>query len=176
MKSKKTMLGADGVVKITRISKSSIQVRVETVDFAAPLRLNGPKNRAIIWRAEDLNTWFERLVATCRRGALPICSGNGCLTAFRIPRRFAERSSATRRNRYGPETAISSALDSILPSLVQMAPWAAQSVVAGSATVTSEFEDGWTVISHLTLAGRSSRRALVTSPPVSVNAWSRKVL
>ena len=50
MKSKKTMLGADGVVKITCISKSSIQVQVETDDFAAPLRLNGPKNRAIGWQ------------------------------------------------------------------------------------------------------------------------------
>ncbi len=84
MKSKETVLRAVRVVRITRISGSCIQVRVETGDFAARLRLNRPNNRAIGWRAKGLNAWFERLAATCRRGAVPIFSGKGCLSAFRV--------------------------------------------------------------------------------------------
>ena len=37
----------------------------------------------------------------------------------------------------------STRLDSFLPSLVQMAPCAVQSVVMGNTMVTSAFEDGW---------------------------------
>ena len=72
----------------------------------------------------------------------------------------------------GPGMTISRALDSILPSSVQTAPWLAQLVVTGSDTVTSVLTDGRTEISHLTFLFCSSRRTSVTSPPVTVKAWS----
>ena len=79
----------------------------------------------------------------------------------------------------GPLTVNFSGLDSIVPSAVQMAPCASQSVVAGSSTATSALESGLTLISHpmlgVSLPG-SSRRAPTTSPPVTVNAWSRQRL
>ena len=70
----------------------------------------------------------------------------------------------------------SSRLDSILPSWVQMAPSAAQSVVTGSTMVMVESESGVTFISHLTLPVGSSRRIPEISPPVTVKAWSTRVL
>ena len=70
----------------------------------------------------------------------------------------------------------SSLLDSILPSEMQIAPVASQSVVAGSTMVTSLLEFGLTCISHLAFPPFSSRFALTTLPPVTVNAWSRRVL
>ena len=76
----------------------------------------------------------------------------------------------------GPAMVSETAEDSFLPSAVQMAPRAAQSVVTGRTTVTSLGELGSTVISHRTLAKRSRDRAPVTSPPVTVKAWSRSVL
>ena len=47
-----------------------------------------------------------------------------------------------------PVTVTSSLWDSILPSPVQTAPCASQSVVAGSTMVTSALPDACTVISH----------------------------
>ena len=70
----------------------------------------------------------------------------------------------------GPGTVISSWLESVLASLVQMAPCALQSVVAGSDTVTSAFSDGCTVISQPALLGGFKRRALFTEPPDTVKA------
>ena len=70
MKSKKTMLRADGFAKITRISESSIQVRVETDDFPAPLRLNGPKNRTIGWQpAGEVHYRSVPVTAVCPHSA-----------------------------------------------------------------------------------------------------------
>ena len=48
----------------------------------------------------------------------------------------------------GPLTVNSSRSDSILPSWVQMVPWASQSVVTGRTTVTAASESGATWISH----------------------------
>ena len=75
----------------------------------------------------------------------------------------------------GPETVNSSLPDSILPSFVQTAPWASQSVVTGSRMVTAALEFGRTCISHRMLLPRCRRLALTTSPPVTVKAWSRRV-
>ena len=72
-----------------------------------------------------------------------------------------------------------SGLESIVPSSVQMAPCASQSVVTGSSTVTFALESGLTLISHRVLGvalSLSSRRAPTTVPPVTVNAWSRIVV
>ena len=76
----------------------------------------------------------------------------------------------------GPLTVSSSRLDSIRPSPVQMAPWSPQSVVTGRTTVTSALESGSTVIRQRILLGLSSRCAVFTAPPVTVKAWSRRVL
>ena len=76
----------------------------------------------------------------------------------------------------GPETVNSSRLKSFLPSTVQIAPSASQSVVAGRTIVTSPLPSGSTVISHRMLLGLSSRWALRTSPPDTVNAKSLRVL
>ena len=46
----------------------------------------------------------------------------------------------------GPDTVNTFLLDSFLPSVVQTAPVASQSVVTGSRTVTSALESGVTVI------------------------------
>ena len=76
----------------------------------------------------------------------------------------------------GPGTTNSKPPDSFLPSLVQMAPSAEQSVVAFTAMVTSASESGSTVISHLTFLPASSLRTLSIDPPVTVKAWSRTVV
>ena len=65
-----------------------------------------------------------------------------------------------------------SACDSPRPSPVQIAPLAAQSVVSGSRTVTASSASGSMVISHRSRRP-STRRACVTSPPVTVNDASR---
>ena len=67
---------------------------------------------------------------------------------------------------------ISTRLESILPSWVQTAPWAPQSVVAGSTMVTVPSPLGLMVITQPTLLGGASRRALITVPPVTVKACS----
>ena len=70
-----------------------------------------------------------------------------------------------------------SGLDSIVPSSVQMAPCASQSVVTGSSTVTPALESGLTLISHRMLGvslSLSSCRAPATLPLVTVNAWSSR--
>ena len=63
----------------------------------------------------------------------------------------------------GPETVNSSRLESFLPSAVQTAPSASQSVVTGRTMVTSAAESGVTVMVHPMLLPWVSRRALVTS-------------
>ena len=78
--------------------------------------------------------------------------------------------------RGGPGIVISTRLDSILPSAVQTAPSASQSVVTGSTTVTAPVPVGRTWICHPALLPSTRRRALNTSPPVTVKAWSRRVL
>ena len=75
----------------------------------------------------------------------------------------------------GPGITNSTPADSIPPRAVQMAPRVVQSVVAGRVTVTLGLPDGRTLISHRLFLCRSSLRALVTSPPVTVKAWSRRV-
>ena len=67
-------------------------------------------------------------------------------------------------------------LDSFLSTSAQMAPCAAQLVVAESTTVTSAFPDGCTVISHRRFSPLTNLRAPVTEPPVTVKAWSRIVV
>ena len=75
----------------------------------------------------------------------------------------------------GPGTVCSVGPDNILPSPVQIAPVALQSVVAGRVIATSPLPSGRTVISQRMLRGRSNRRALITLPPVTVKASSRSV-
>ena len=58
----------------------------------------------------------------------------------------------------GPATVNPFLLDSFLPSPVQMAPVALQSVVTGSTMVKEPSESGVTWISHPILLGGSSRR------------------
>lgn len=76
----------------------------------------------------------------------------------------------------GPKTVSSIDLDSILPSPVQMAPVALQSVVTGKTSLTSPLEPGSTVIRQGMLLGLPIHCALVTCTPVKLNAWSRRVL
>ena len=73
----------------------------------------------------------------------------------------------------GPAREAGVEFDNLRSSSVQMAPVALQSVVVGSTMVTVPSPDGWTVISQPTLLGGFSRRALVTSPPVTVKALQR---
>ena len=75
----------------------------------------------------------------------------------------------------GPVTVCFTLLVSFLPSVVQTAPWAAQSVVMGRVMVTSVPESGWTVISQRLLLP-FTRLARVTVPPVTSREWSRSVL
>ena len=67
----------------------------------------------------------------------------------------------------GPETVNSFRLDSFLPSAVQTAPSASQSVVTGRITVTAAAESGVTVMVHPMLLPWVSHRALVTLPSVA---------
>ena len=76
----------------------------------------------------------------------------------------------------GPATVTSSRLERGLRSWVQIAPWVVQSVVTGSTMVTGPLPSGRTWISQPTLLFGASRRALITSPPVTVKAWSRMIL
>ena len=72
----------------------------------------------------------------------------------------------------GAATVADSACDSGRPSPVQIAALAPQSVVSGSRTVTASSESGSMVILHRSRRP-STRRAAVTSPPVTVNDASR---
>ena len=66
--------------------------------------------------------------------------------------------------------------DSIRPSLVQMAPVAVQSVVAGSVTVIAPLLVGFTVMVQVWLLPCTLRLALVTKQlSSSMNAWPRRV-
>ena len=79
----------------------------------------------------------------------------------------------------GPMTVNFSGLDCIVESAVQIAPCASHFSVASSSTVTSAFESGVMLISHLMLRvslSPSSRLAHATVPIITVNAWSRSVL
>ena len=75
----------------------------------------------------------------------------------------------------GPLTVSSTRLDNGLPSSVQIAPWASQPSVTGRVMMTRPSPSGSTVIRQRTLLPFVIRLALVTSPPVTVKAWSRKV-
>ena len=76
----------------------------------------------------------------------------------------------------GRGTVISSRLESGLPSPVQMAPVAEQSVVAGSTMVTGPLPSGSILISQRMLLERYTLLAFTTSPPDTVKALSRSVL
>ena len=75
----------------------------------------------------------------------------------------------------GPETVKFSELDSFLPSPVQIAPVAPQSVVGGSSIITSPVEVGRTVMRQVMLLGLFVLCALRTSPPVTLKAWVFRV-
>ena len=74
------------------------------------------------------------------------------------------------RAQLGPETVKSRELDDFLPSSVQMAPVASQSVVAGRAILTAAFEFGSTVIVQPMLLPFTCRLACFTVPPSTVVA------
>ena len=84
--------------------------------------------------------------------------------------------SSSDRERCGPETVFTSALDNVLPSLGKIPPRAVQSVVSGSTKAASEFEDGLTPIYHLTIFPLTNPRALLTFLPVISSALIRNVL
>ena len=72
-------------------------------------------------------------------------------------------------------TVADDAFDSGRSSPVQIAPVAAQSVVAGSSIVTAPAPSGSTVTSHDRLLPGVRRLAVRTVPPVTSNASSRSV-
>ena len=107
----------------------------------------------------------------------PDASGPGEAAVYRRGCPSGPETSIRRRDYCpGPLTVNSSRVESFLPSPVQIAPSAAQFWVTGRTTVTSPLESGSTVISHRMLLGLSSRWALRTSPPDTVNAKSLRVL
>ena len=72
----------------------------------------------------------------------------------------------------GPGTVKLSGLDSFLPSSVQIAPSALQSVVSGRVMVMVPFPSGFTVMRQEMLLGLSVLWAASTDPPVTLKAWS----
>lgn len=103
-----------------------------------------------------------------------VLSGGHCPAPVVVPVTVPRRRHVLRRrwrgtgSYSGPLTASSSQLDNILPSPVQTAPLALQSVVTGRTTLIPAFPSGSTVISQRMLPGLSSRCAFVTAPPVTV--------
>ena len=79
----------------------------------------------------------------------PVAGGDACLTRRCVPVWLVAPYWP------GPDTVKFSELDSFLPSPVQIAPSAAQSVVAGSSMVTSPVPCGFTVMSQGMLLGLS---------------------
>ena len=75
----------------------------------------------------------------------------------------------------GPATTLDSECDSGRSSEVQIASTALQSVVSGSRIVTASWPSGSTVMFHAWLLPCCWRWAVFTSPPVTVNAVSRRV-
>ena len=76
----------------------------------------------------------------------------------------------------GPGTVMVVEFESFRPPLVQMAPVAVQSVVAGSVMVIAPLPLGSTVMVQVWLLPWALRWALVTGPlPSSVKAWPRRV-
>ena len=75
----------------------------------------------------------------------------------------------------GPATVTVVELESFLPSSVQIAPSALQSVVSGRVMVIVPFPSGFTVMLQEMLLGLSVLWAASTDPPVMLKAWSRRV-
>ena len=43
------------------LSRNAIELRVKSGEFPAPLRLGGPRARALGWRRADVERWIEEL-------------------------------------------------------------------------------------------------------------------
>ena len=97
----------------------------------------------------------------------------GNTTAGSMPSRA--RASATERSA-GPRTVALTAFASFRPASVHTAPGAAQSVAAGSRTVTSSCESGRTEMFQRWFCPGATRFALRTCPLVTSNASSRSSL
>ena len=47
------------VLKITRLGRTTLWRRVRSGDFPRPLRLGGPKSRAVGWKREAVEAWVN---------------------------------------------------------------------------------------------------------------------
>ena len=59
--SKEKIFRWDEDVERIGVSKSSIRRWIENGEFPAPMKLGGPRSRAVGWRAEDIDRWIEGL-------------------------------------------------------------------------------------------------------------------
>ena len=49
------------VIPIVRLSRVTIWRRMKDGDFPKPVRLGGPKSRAVGWRRTDIERWLNNL-------------------------------------------------------------------------------------------------------------------
>ena len=52
------------VIPIVRLSRVTIWRRVKDGDFPKPVRLGGPRSRAVGWRRTDIERWLNDLSAS----------------------------------------------------------------------------------------------------------------
>ncbi len=55
------ILRSQDVVTMVGLSRVTIWRRVKDGDFPQPLRLGGPKSRAVGWRRSDVERWLDDL-------------------------------------------------------------------------------------------------------------------
>ncbi len=63
MNPKKTILRWDDDDARSGVSKSSIRRWIENGECPAPMKLGGPRSRAVGWRVEDIDRWIDGLAA-----------------------------------------------------------------------------------------------------------------
>ena len=57
----KKILRLPEVLKLTGLSRTTDWRRVAAGEFPVPLRLGGPKSRAVGWRTADIDRWIDDL-------------------------------------------------------------------------------------------------------------------
>lgn len=49
------------IIRVVRLSRVTIWRRVKDGDFPKPVRLGGPRSRAVGWRRTDIERWLNDL-------------------------------------------------------------------------------------------------------------------
>lgn len=57
----RAILRVPQVIRATGLSRTTLWRRVRAGEFPTPLRLGGPRSRAVGWRRADIDNWLSQL-------------------------------------------------------------------------------------------------------------------